>query len=102
MKLYLSLALGGIPIGAMYALQALGIVIVYKTSKVFNFAAGAIGLTCAYFGSTLHEHGFAPAAHENRQHLQSMFFKGARAVRDPKKTGRSAERVGHAYFLEGF
>jgi branched-subunit amino acid ABC-type transport system permease component len=59
-KLYLSLALGGIPIGAMYALQALGIVIVYKTSKVFNFAAGAIGLTCAYFGSTLHEHGFAP------------------------------------------
>jgi hypothetical protein len=31
-----------------------------------------------------------------------MFFKGARAVRDPKKTGRSAERVGHAYFLERF
>ncbi|MCW2498525.1 MAG: hypothetical protein JWN87_201 [Frankiales bacterium] len=57
MKLYLSLALGGLPVGAMYALQALGIVIVYKTSKVFNFAAGAIGLACAYFGSTLHSHG---------------------------------------------
>jgi branched-subunit amino acid ABC-type transport system permease component len=62
MKLYVSLALGGIPIGAMYALQALGIVIVYKTSKVFNFAAGAIGLTCAYFGSTLHAHGLPPVA----------------------------------------
>ncbi|MCW2598214.1 MAG: high-affinity branched-chain amino acid transport protein superfamily, atp bind [Frankiales bacterium] len=57
MKLTFSLALGGIPIGAMYALQALGIVIVYKTSKVFNFASGAIGLACAYFGSTLHAHG---------------------------------------------
>lgn len=57
MKLYVSLALGGIPIGAMYALQALGIVIVYKTSKVFNFASGAIGLACAYFGSSLHAHG---------------------------------------------
>src|SRR5665647_106321 len=57
MKIYVALALGGLPIGAMYALQALGIVIVYKTSKVFNFAAGAIGLACAYFGSTLHSHG---------------------------------------------
>jgi branched-chain amino acid transport system permease protein len=57
MKLYVSLALGGLPIGVMYALQALGIVIVYKTSKVFNFAAGAIGLVCAFAGSTLHEHG---------------------------------------------
>ncbi|MDP9183110.1 MAG: branched-chain amino acid ABC transporter permease, partial [Actinomycetota bacterium] len=62
MKLYIALAVGGIPIGAMYALQALGIVIVYKTSKVFNFAAGAIGLTCAYVGSTLHAHGFSPLA----------------------------------------
>ena len=44
MKLYVSLALSGLPIGAMYALSAMGIVIVFKTSKVFNFAAGAIGL----------------------------------------------------------
>ena len=58
MKLYVSLALSGLPIGAMYALSAMGIVIVFKTSKVFNFAAGAIGLACAYFASTLHHHGF--------------------------------------------
>jgi sulfate-transporting ATPase len=55
-KLYVALALGGIPIGAMYALQALGIVIVYKTSRVFNFATGAVGLTCAYVASTLTKH----------------------------------------------
>ena len=57
MKVYISLAFTGLPIGAMYALQALGIVIVYKTSKVFNFAAGAIGLACAYVGSSLHAGG---------------------------------------------
>jgi ABC-type branched-subunit amino acid transport system permease subunit len=53
MEVYLALALGGLPIGAMYALQALGIVIVYKTSGVFNFATGAIGLACAYVASSL-------------------------------------------------
>jgi branched-subunit amino acid ABC-type transport system permease component len=57
MKIYVALALGGIPIGAMYALQALGIVLVYKTSRVFNFATGAIGLSCAYLASTLTDHG---------------------------------------------
>lgn len=57
MRLYLSLALGGVPIGAMYALQALGIVLVYKTSRVFNFATGAVGLTCAYAASSLDAHG---------------------------------------------
>ncbi len=57
MRVYVALALGGLPIGAMYALQALGIVIVYKTSGVFNFATGAIGLACAYLASTLTAHG---------------------------------------------
>ena len=57
MKLYIALALGGLPIGAMYALQALGIVIVYKTSRVFNFATGAIGLACAYNASSMVSHG---------------------------------------------
>jgi branched-subunit amino acid ABC-type transport system permease component len=53
MSTYLALALGGLAIGAMYALAALGIVIVYKTSRVFNFATGAIGLACAYLASSL-------------------------------------------------
>ena len=57
MGTYLALALGGIAIGAMYALTALGIVIVYKTSRVFNFATGAIGLACAYLASSLSSRG---------------------------------------------
>ena len=57
MELYLSLAVAGIPLGAMYALAAMGIVIVYKTSRVFNFATGAIGLACAYVAGTLADAG---------------------------------------------
>jgi branched-subunit amino acid ABC-type transport system permease component len=53
MRQYLALALSGIPLGAMYALQASGIVLVYKTSGVFNFAQGAIGMMAAYVASSL-------------------------------------------------
>ena len=53
MREYLALALGGLPLGAMYALQAMGIVIVFKTSRVFTFATGAVGLTAAYAASWL-------------------------------------------------
>ncbi len=48
-----SLALAGLPLGAMYSLQAMGIVLVYKTSQVFNFAQGAIGMAAAYAASYL-------------------------------------------------
>ncbi len=53
MELYLALALGGLPLGAMYALQAMGIVVIYKTSKVFTFATGAISMVAAYTASWL-------------------------------------------------
>lgn len=57
MGTYVALAFSGLAIGAMYALTALGIVIVYKTSRVFNFATGAIGLSCAYLASSLSARG---------------------------------------------
>ncbi|HUR14810.1 MAG TPA: ABC transporter permease [Mycobacteriales bacterium] len=53
MRLYVALALGGLPLGAMYALQALGIVVIYKTSRVFTFATGAVGMLAAYVASWL-------------------------------------------------
>ena len=52
-RLLLALALSGLPLGAMYALQAMGIVLVYKTSGVFNFAQGAIGMTAAFVASAV-------------------------------------------------
>ena len=42
------LALTGALVGLMYALVAVGIVLVYKTSGVANFAQGAIAMTGGY------------------------------------------------------
>jgi len=53
LRLLLAVGLGGIPLGAMYALQAMGIVLIYKTSRVFNFAQGALGMTAAYAASAI-------------------------------------------------
>ncbi|MFA5890883.1 MAG: branched-chain amino acid ABC transporter permease [Actinomycetota bacterium] len=40
----LPLTIAGIVLGTMYALPAMGIVLIYKTSRVLNFAHGAIGM----------------------------------------------------------
>ena len=34
--------------GSIYALAALGIVLTYKTSGIFNFAYGGLAMLCAY------------------------------------------------------
>jgi len=47
-KLYLGLALSGLPLGALYALQAMGIVLVYRTTKVFTFAQAGLGVLAAF------------------------------------------------------
>lgn len=56
--LFLQFLLNGILIGGLYALLALGIVLIYKATRVFNFALGemlALGAFILYtFLSTLH------------------------------------------------
>jgi branched-chain amino acid transport system permease protein len=50
MQQFISLSVAGIAsYGCVYALIALGLVVTYKTSGIFNFAQGAIGLVAAYF-----------------------------------------------------
>lgn len=44
----LRFALLGLGLGALYALTAQGIVLIYRGSGVLNFAHGAIGMTAAY------------------------------------------------------
>lgn len=44
LTLVLELILVGIAFGALYSLAALGIVLIYKTTGVLNFAHGAIGM----------------------------------------------------------
>jgi branched-subunit amino acid ABC-type transport system permease component len=44
----LQLAVAGIAVGSVYALIALGIVLIYKCSGVVNFAQGAYAMVGAY------------------------------------------------------
>jgi len=48
MKAYLPFVIIGLFTGAVYALAAAGLVLTYKTSGVFNFGHGAIGMFAAY------------------------------------------------------
>lgn len=48
MTFFLNMVVNGILVGAMYSLVAVGIVIIYKSSRVFNFAVGEIIIFGAY------------------------------------------------------
>ena len=57
MTFFLETLLGGLLAGTMYSLVALGFVLIYKASGVFNFAQGAMLLFAALTFVTLHEQG---------------------------------------------
>lgn len=46
---FLQVIVSGIGVGSTYALMALSLVIIYKTSDIMNFAQGEMGLITAYF-----------------------------------------------------
>ncbi|SFF54708.1 branched-chain amino acid ABC transporter permease [Blastococcus tunisiensis] len=59
---FLSLLLAGLSLGSMYALVAMGFVIIYKASGVANFAHGSLLLIGATFVAFTHDTlGFGPA-----------------------------------------
>ena len=49
MTQFLQLTVAGVAVGALYALVALGFVIIYKATGVINFAQGALVLAGGYF-----------------------------------------------------
>ena len=51
----MQLLVAGVAVGALYALVALGFVIIYKATGVINFAQGALLLLGAYFALSFHE-----------------------------------------------
>ena len=51
--LFLQFLLNGILIGGLYALLALAIVLVYKATRVFNFALGEMMAPVSYTHLTL-------------------------------------------------
>ncbi len=57
MQFFIEVLVGGLLAGLMYSLVALGFVLIYKASGVFNFAQGAMVLFAALAFVTLVEHG---------------------------------------------
>ncbi len=56
-------ALLGFGVGSLYALAALGLIVIYRGSGVLNFALGAIGMAGAYLWYELRvNHGWPFAA----------------------------------------
>ena len=53
MGIFLQLVLASVETGAVYALMALGIITIYRTSLVINFSQGTIGMFGAFFVTTL-------------------------------------------------
>src|ERR1700755_400073 len=54
----LEVVIGGLLSGVMYSLVALGFVLIYKASGVFNFAQGSLVFFAALTFVGLTEHGF--------------------------------------------
>jgi len=59
MSFFLETLVGGLLAGVMYALVAIGFVLIYKASGVFNFAKGAMVLCAALTFVTLREQGLS-------------------------------------------
>ncbi len=57
MSTFLSYALPGIPFGCTYAIVAMGLVLTYRTTGVFNFGFGAQAFVSAYLYTVLTENG---------------------------------------------
>jgi branched-chain amino acid transport system permease protein len=58
MSFFFEVLIGGLLSGVMYSLVALGFVLIYKASGVFNFAQGAMVFFAALTFVGLQEHGF--------------------------------------------
>jgi branched-subunit amino acid ABC-type transport system permease component len=59
---YLPFVVAGVTAAAVYALAAMGLVLLYSTSGIFNFAHGAIGMVAAYLCYSLREQLHWPTA----------------------------------------
>lgn len=62
LRFFIEVLVGGLLSGTMYSLVAIGFVLIYKTSGVFNFAQGAQILFAALTFACLHERGLPPWA----------------------------------------
>ena len=55
--------IAGLTTGSLYGLAAMGLVLTYKTSGIFNFAHGAIAAGAAYIFYEIHTRAFFAFVH---------------------------------------
>ena len=89
--------ISGLVVGSIYAISALGLVLTYTSSRVFNFAHGAIAYAIAVFYYYLTraerlEHRHRGAVHDPRRRAAGRPLALLRAV--PAAHARHARRCG--------
>ena len=57
MERFLSVTLGGLSGGFVYAAVALSLVLIWRATRILNFAQGAMAMFTAYLGYKVIEHG---------------------------------------------
>ena len=95
MNEFLQFALLGLGFGALYALAAQGVVLIYRGSGVINFAQGAMGMMGAFVYYTLHYHPVEPGGILPDTTVGILALAGGRRTR--LRAARAPHlRVGHA------
>lgn len=105
---FIEVLIGGIVAGLMYSLVALGFVLIFKASGVFNFAQGAMVLFAALTLVGFMEKGFPvlPAFILTMAFMTALAFAVERAVLRPlvnqPQITLFMATIGLSYFLDGF
>jgi branched-chain amino acid transport system permease protein len=106
---FFQMVLSGIAVGSSYALMALAMVIIYKTSEVVNFAQGEMALASSYFTFMLLEsYGFSFVAAFVLAFVFSLLlgaileFAVLRRAKEPNLLGLIIITIGLEFMLLGF
>ena len=59
MSLFFNYTLNGIANGMIYALLALALVLIYRATRIINFAQGAAGMMTTFIASSVAARGFS-------------------------------------------
>ena len=77
----------GIATGALYGLAAMGLVLTYKTSGLFNFGHGAVSAMAAFLFYTLHSQQGLPWP------VAALRYQVARPCASSMSSGKTADSV---------
>ena len=106
---FFQMILSGIAVGSTYALMAIALVIVYKTSEIVNFSQGGMALISSYLAfMTLETYGFSFTAAFATAFIFAMLlgffieFVVMRRAENPTVLGFMIITLGLEFVLSGF